>query len=165
MDNAVADISFATIKNRSRPAVTQTNGFPAANTLVSFTRGPGERPWLFRSTRRTDMIDLDGCTMYVSSTAATGVVGAQTRLHLKQRGDRVWARYSGGDVTHGWLVGRMVGDELHFRYAQTEHGAVHAGASVCDIEQLPNGRRRVIEHFTWTTRPGSGTNVFDEAAG
>ena len=107
------------------------------------------------------MIDLDGCIMFVSSTDTAGVVSAETRLHFRQRGDRVWARYAGGDVARGWLVGRLTGRTLRFRYAQTENGAVHGGASVCDIE-LAGGRRRIIEHFAWSTRPGSGVNVFDE---
>jgi hypothetical protein len=106
---------------------------------------------------------LDGLTMFVSSTADTGVVSAETRLYFIQRGDRVAARYSGGSVLRGWLVGRSEGDTLRFRYAQREHGdQIHAGHSVCDLERLSDGRVRVIEHFTWSTRPASGINVFDE---
>jgi hypothetical protein len=33
---------------------------------------------------------------------------------------------------------------------------------VCDVMQLPDGRPRVVEHFAWSTRVGSGINVFDE---
>ena len=109
------------------------------------------------------MINLDGLTMFVSHTADTGVVSGGTRLHFTQRGDRVAARYAGGSVRRGWLVGRWTDNILRFRYAQCEDGrAIHAGHSVCDLQQLPDGRVRVIEHFAWSTRPGSGTNVFDE---
>lgn len=102
--------------------------------------------------------------MVVSSTADTGVVGAGTRLYFTQRGDRVAARYAGGSVMRGWLVGRYDGSTLRFRYAQREDGPdIHAGHSVCDVQRLPSGRVRVIEHFTWGTRAGSGVNVFDEA--
>ena len=108
-------------------------------------------------------MNLDGLTMFVSSTAATGVVGGDTRLYFTQRGDRVAARYSGGRVARGWLVGRWVGNILRFRYAQREDGStIHGGHSVCDVETLPDGRLRLIEHFTWGTRPGSGVNIFDE---
>jgi hypothetical protein len=66
-------------------------------------------------------------------------------------------------VVRGWLVGRSGGDTLRFRYAQRENGReIHAGHSVCDLQRRPDGRVRVIEHFTWSTRPGSGVNVFDE---
>jgi hypothetical protein len=109
------------------------------------------------------MIDLNGLTMHVSATAANGVVNSSTRLHFSQRGTRVVARYSGGHVTRGWLVGRWSEEQLIFRYAQREaEDAVHGGRSVCEVERLENGRTRIIEHFTWSTRPGSGTNVFDE---
>ena len=111
------------------------------------------------------MVNLDGLEMQVTSTAANGVVGSDTRLHFVQRGNRVVARYSGGAVARGWLAGRVAGSALVFRYAQREQsGAIHGGRSVCQVERLGNGRTRIIEHFTWTTRSGSGTNVFDECA-
>lgn len=109
------------------------------------------------------MIDLNNLTMRVSSTAANGVVGSDTRLCFTQIGARVVARYSGGAVARGWLVGRWEDERLNFRYAQREEGSgIHAGRSVCEVQRLSGGRLRLIEHFTWTTRPGSGTNVFDE---
>ena len=109
------------------------------------------------------MINLHGRRMYVSSTAATGVVDADTRLHFIQKGTRVAARYTGGRVKRGWLSGRLSGAELEFRYAQVESsGAVQGGHSHCVVECLSSGRVRIIERFTWTSRPGSGTNVFDE---
>ena len=107
--------------------------------------------------------NLDGLTMFVSRTADNGVVDAQTRLRFVQRGARVAARYTGGRVARGWLVGRWDGDTLRFRYAQREDGrAIHAGRSVCQVQRLPDGRLQLIEHFAWTTRDGSGVNVFDE---
>lgn len=109
------------------------------------------------------MRDLDGLTMFVSTTAADGVVSGDTRLHFVQRGERVAARYAGGRVLRGWLVGRWDGDVLRFRYAQREESSsIHGGQSVCTLEDRPDGRIRLIEHFTWSTRSGSGANVFDE---
>lgn len=111
------------------------------------------------------MIDLNGLTMFVSSTASNGVVGSGTRLHFIQRGTRVVARYSGGSVARGWLAGRWTGGALTFRYLQREDGtAIHGGRSVCEVQSLEDGRTRIIEHFTWTTRAGSGTNVFDDVS-
>lgn len=109
------------------------------------------------------MIDLNGLTMFVSATAANGVVDSGTRLHFLHRGNRIAARYAGGNVQRGWLVGRWIGDQVTFRYAQREgETAIHGGRSVCEVQRLADGRIRIIEHFTWTTRVGSGTNVFDE---
>jgi hypothetical protein len=109
------------------------------------------------------MRKLDGVTMFVSTTAAAGVVSGETRLHFTQRGRRVAAWYAGGRVLRGWLVGSWDGDVLRFRYAQREEAScIHGGQSVCVVEELPDGRLRLIEHFSWSTRSGSGVNVFDE---
>lgn len=105
---------------------------------------------------------LDGRTMFVSSTAGNGVVGSETILRFRQRGGRVIAAYSGGSIQRGLLVGRVDGPTLRFRYVQRERdGAVHGGASVCDVQRVGE-RVRIVEHFTWHTRVGSGVNVFDE---
>jgi hypothetical protein len=109
------------------------------------------------------MVNLDRVTMFVSSTASNGVVSGETCLDFSQRGERVWARYAGGTVSRGWLVGRWIADSLRFRYAQIESsGAIHAGRSECDVQHLSDGRLRLIEHFAWSTRSGSGINVFEE---
>ncbi|MGH7512036.1 MAG: hypothetical protein ACREOQ_03825 [Gemmatimonadales bacterium] len=68
------------------------------------------------------MLRLDGVTMFVSSTAANGVVGSDTRLHFTQRGSRVAAHYDGGAVARGWLVGSLAGSELVFRYVEHDAG-------------------------------------------
>ena len=112
------------------------------------------------------MKDLDGRTMFVSATASNGVVNRETRLAFTQRGARVAARYAGGRVARGWLVGEWTDDALHFRYAQREEGAtIHAGSSVCEVRELGDGRLRLIEHFTWSTKPGTDVNVFEELPG
>src|SRR5262245_52182516 len=114
-------------------------------------------------TEKAPMIDLDGLTMYVSSTAASGVVGKSTRLHFSQKGGRVFARYSGGAVKRGCLIGAWAGSELRFRYVQREaEGSIQGGRSVCDVEHRGDGRVRIVERFTWSTRAGTGVNVFDE---
>jgi hypothetical protein len=108
-------------------------------------------------------MNLDGLLMYVSSSDDRGVVGADTRLSFVQKGSRVLGRYRGGAVERGYLVGRVTGTTLVFRYAQREAaGELHAGRSVCDVSRRPDGRIRVLEHFRWSTRNGEGTNVFDE---
>lgn len=110
-------------------------------------------------------MNLDGLTMYVSSTAANGVVGGDTLLHFTQRGSRVLARYGGGSIRRGYLVGDIEAERLRFRYTQVEaSGEIHGGCSVCDVKTLPDGRTRIVEHFTWRTREGSGDNVFEEVA-
>jgi len=110
-------------------------------------------------------IDLDGVTMLVSTTDDVGVVDVGTRVAFRQRGDRVLARYGGGRIRRGVLVGGVDGAVLTFRYLQVEDsGEIHGGRSTCDVGTTPDGRLRLVEHFRWTTRDGSGTNVFDEVS-
>ena len=106
---------------------------------------------------------LDGRRMRVRSTDAAGVVGAGTRLHFIQEGARIAARYAGGSIRRGWLVGRREDNTVTYRYAQVEaSGELHAGRAVCEVHVLSDGRLRMREHFHWTTRPGTGTNEFEE---
>ena len=108
-------------------------------------------------------VNLDGVTMFVSSTANSGVVDAQTHIAFSQRGPRVIGRYQGGRVRRGVLVGLVSGAILTFRYLQVEaSGEIHAGRSTCEVLRMPDRRLRIIERFSWTTRDGRGTNVFDE---
>lgn len=108
-------------------------------------------------------MNLDGRVMSVSTTASQGVVDSSTLLRLRQNGDRIFGRYGGGSVRRGYLVGEIEGHRLAFRYAQVEDsGEIHGGSSVCDVLCLADGRARILEHFAWRTREGSGTNVFDE---
>jgi hypothetical protein len=108
---------------------------------------------------------LDGVRMRAVRTAGAGEVDADTLFTFTQEGSTVWAHYAGGAVQVGYLVGRLASGRLSFRYSQVDRrGAVHGGRSVCDIEVLPDGRVRLLEHFQWESREGSGTNVLEEQA-
>jgi hypothetical protein len=109
-------------------------------------------------------MNIHGMTMYVSGTAEAGVVSTDTLIRFIQQGSRVLGRYGGGAVTRGWLIGHLSNDgTLAFRYVQREtSGEVHAGRSICDVIRLDSGKLRILEHFTWRTKEGAGTNVFDE---
>jgi hypothetical protein len=118
-----------------------------------------------RRLRGAQVPSLDGVSMTVQSTAAIGVVGDGTRLDLVQRGARVLGRYQGGRIRRGCLVGRLTGACLTFRYLQVEQsGELHGGRSTCDVIRTHDGRIRIVEHFTWRTRAGSGTNIFEETS-
>src|SRR5262245_12796457 len=108
---------------------------------------------------------LDGRTFRVSATADNGVVDSNTLLSFIERGGRVVGRYSGGAIERGCLVGLRQGSRLTFRYAQREgDGQIHGGHSDCALESRADGRLLLAEHFTWDTRPGAGTNYFEEIA-
>jgi hypothetical protein len=111
----------------------------------------------------TPRMNLDGVCMATTATAALGVVDPDTRLPFHQSSSRVLGRYGGGRVVRGRLVGILADGTLVFRYVQIEaSGEVHAGRSHCDLEYRSDGGLRLLEHFTWETREGSGTNVFEQ---
>ena len=108
-------------------------------------------------------ISFDGIQMRVISTADTGAVNAKTLFTFTQEGEVVSASYSGGEVRLGYLVGVISPEGLRFRYAQLNiEGRLDGGYSTCEISKTHDGRIHLIEHFKWDSRPGSGTNVFEE---
>ena len=108
-------------------------------------------------------ISLDGIRMHVVSTANAGVVNAETLFTFTQEGSVVSAGYSGGKVRLGYLVGVISSEGLRFRYAQLDvEGHLDGGYSNCEISRTDDGRIRLVEHFEWESREGSGTNVFEE---
>jgi hypothetical protein len=101
--------------------------------------------------------------MHVISTAEGGDVNAETLFEFTQDGSVVSARYAGGKVRLGYLVGAMSTTELRFRYAQIDNsGRLDGGYSTCEIGRTAEGRVRLAEHFTWDSREGSGTNLYEE---
>jgi hypothetical protein len=85
-------------------------------------------------------MNLDGKTFRVSTGSEHGVVTADTRLELRQKGARVLGRYRGGTIVRGYLIGRIWGAEFRFRYAQREAaGGVHGGSSVCELRSATVG--------------------------
>ena len=92
-----------------------------------------------------------------------GDVGAETEFRYRQAGDLVWARYSGGAVRLGFLVGTSDGAELHLRCTHVDtSGATATGASTDRIERLDDGRVRLHETWAWDSRDGSGTATLEE---
>lgn len=110
--------------------------------------------------------DLDGVRMRTAATDASGVVSSDTILTFRQRDDHVFARYLGGAIVDGYLLGAFdARGALTFRYIQLDvNGNLDAGTSTGTFERLPDGRLRLTESFKWFTRPERGTNVFEQIA-
>ena len=110
----------------------------------------------------SDPYSLHGKRMRVLQTAESGVVGSGTRLVFEESDSVITARYDGGAVVVGYLVGRRTGQQAMFRYAQiSTSGEVDGGVSQCDLA-ITDGRLRLHEHFRWESRTGEGLNVFEE---
>ena len=110
------------------------------------------------------MSSLDGRRFRAVADVAGGDVGPPTEFEDGE-GDAgvIHARYAGGAVRLGFLVGTRAGDSLRFRYAQLlQDGRTATGRCESRIEELPDGRLRLHETWAWDSQPGSGTSVLEE---
>lgn len=111
----------------------------------------------------TTPISLNKIQMRVVSTSDKGEVNAETLFVFTQEDSMIWARYSGGNVRLGFLVGTIIESVVTFRYAQIENnGRIDGGRSTCTLDRTESGRIRLVEHFQWESRKASGTNIFEE---
>lgn len=109
------------------------------------------------------IISFDKIKMRVVSTAESGEVNTETLFEFTQDDSIISAKYSGGKIQLGFLVGKIIGTKVHFRYAQIDvEGRIDSGHSSCDVSQTTNGRIRLLEHFEWDSREGVGINIFEE---
>lgn len=110
-------------------------------------------------------ISLDGLRMNAVQTAPGGVVDRATVFQFHQHDQDVWAEYAGGRVRRGYLVGRIDGARLTFRYCQAQDdGVLDGGRSECEVHRR-DGLVQVVERFQWESRPGSGENILQELGG
>ena len=93
-----------------------------------------------------------------------GDVGADTRFEYHEEPDGVvWARYAGGTVRLGHLVGTRHADRLDFRYSHvTVDGTTASGHCRSTIVQRDDGRLEFHEAWEWESQPGRGTSVVRE---
>ncbi|SEL87306.1 hypothetical protein [Haloferax larsenii] len=108
-------------------------------------------------------LSVDGRVFKSVSNDADGDVGGETYFWFEQTDDLIHARYHGGSVRLGHLVGLHLGDTLDFRYTHvTVSGDTATGHSVDRIERLDDGRLRLHEQWEWDSKPGSGSSVLEE---
>lgn len=111
----------------------------------------------------TDDGSVDGRVFKSTANTAGGEVDGETYFWFDQSDDLVHARYEGGAIRLGHLVGRHLGETLEFRYTHlTVDGTTATGRSVDRIETLEDGRLRLHEEWEWDSKPGSGTSVLEE---
>jgi hypothetical protein len=108
-------------------------------------------------------VSLDGRRFRSPEPVAGGEAGTETTFEYHEEGDLVWARYSGGDIRLGHLVGRRDGDVLEFRYSQLNTlGETSNGHCRSTVEVMADGRLRLNETWRWESRPGTGTSAVEE---
>lgn len=110
-----------------------------------------------------ERIDMDGRVLRAVSNDTGGTVSDATTFRFEQEKGLVQARYEGGEIRRGFLVGRSDGEVLDFRYTHlTAAGETATGHSTDEIERLPDGRVRLHEEWSWDSKEGSGTSVLKE---
>jgi hypothetical protein len=106
---------------------------------------------------------LEGRRFRGAGTTGTGEVDEGTLFEYHERDGVVWARYEGGAVRLGFLVGTREGDRLEFRYSQVnERGETSSGRCSTTISALADGTLRLDERWAWESRPGEGTSAVEE---
>lgn len=108
--------------------------------------------------------NLDGRHFRDVTADHQGDVGQDTVFDYREEPDGVvHARYAGGSVRLGFLVGTRSNTDLEFRYSHvTETGEIASGYCRSRIECLEDGRLRMHERWEWTSKQGTGTSVIEE---
>ncbi|MFC9824556.1 hypothetical protein ACFV0H_40465 [Streptomyces erythrochromogenes] len=106
---------------------------------------------------------LDGLVFVPAADQAPGQVGRRTRFEYHERDGLVWADYAGGDVVKGHLIGTRAADTVDFRYVQLRiDGTTASGHCTSLVTELPDGRVRLEENWTWESQEGSGTSTVEQ---
>ena len=106
---------------------------------------------------------LDGRRFRSVADVAGGDVGPQTVFDYTEVDGVVSARYEGGSIVLGFLVGTRAGLKLSFRYTQLRtDGTTATGRCESVIENLDDGRLRLHERWAWESQAGEGTSVVEE---
>jgi hypothetical protein len=105
-------------------------------------------------------ISIDGLTFGgADEKPEAGEATAETVFEYHERDGIIWARYEGGPVRLGFLVGTRDGDKLEFRYSQvndkgeTSNGRCSSTVSVLSDGPRPARPRLGMGVETWR-RPG-----------
>ena len=106
---------------------------------------------------------LDGVEMRPVDDLSQGLITSSTLFTFAESRSIVSAKYAGGRILLGYLIGKRTSSGIEFSYVQTdETGRIDTGQSRCDLAVLPDGRVRLVEHFQWASREGEGVNVLEE---
>ena len=96
------------------------------------------------------------------SNSDTGEVSDETIFSYHQKGNVVWAEYSGGSIIKGFLLGTIDdNNHLHFDYRHINTDGESRSGSCNSEPALENGKLRFYEHWKWTDGC-EGTSVIEE---
>lgn len=112
-------------------------------------------------------INYNGKTFKSVDTSENGEVNAETTFTYYQKGQIVWADYSGGGIVKGNLIATADSDgNLDMRYQHfNENNELMTGICISRPEVLANGRIRLHEQWEWTCKDYSkGHSIIEEVS-
>jgi len=153
--NRAKQMEFVVFDGTSREKETRENNWDS-NLQKAYDKGRN----FFAEAEEVFTVDDKFFTAIENSEA--GEVSEKTVFCYHQKGNVIWAEYSGGSIVKGFLIGTM--DEkhnLHFNYQHmNSSGEIRTGS--CDSEPaIENGKLRFNEKWKWTMGE-EGTSVIEE---
>ena len=153
--NRAKQMEFVVFDGTSREKETRENNWDS-NLEKAYEKGKN----FFTDTEEVFTVDDKFFTAVENS--GSGEVSDKTVFCYHQKGNVIWAEYSGGSVVKGFLIGTM--DEKHHLHFNYQHmnadGELRTGS--CDSEpQIENGKLRFNEKWKWTMGE-EGTSVIEE---
>lgn len=109
-----------------------------------------------------EVFTVDDRIFTAVKNSGSGEASDKTVFCYHQKGNVIWAEYSGGSIVKGFLLGTMDDDHhLHFNYQHMNaDGELRTGS--CDSEpSVENGKLRFNEKWKWTMGE-EGTSVIEE---
>ncbi len=92
----------------------------------------------------------------------SGEVSSQTIFAYHQKGNVIWAEYSGGSIIKGFLLGTIDdNNNLHFNYQHINTDNEIKSGSCDSVPKTENGRLRFYEKWKWTDGE-EGTSIIEE---
>lgn len=109
-------------------------------------------------------INLHNKTFKSLENSENGEVSDQTLFHYRQEGQMLWAHYAGGSIQKGFLIGRIIEDQLEFSYQHLNQDLeIMTGKCTSRAKVNPDGKIQLYEAWEWTCRDFSkGTSLLLE---
>lgn len=79
-----------------------------------------------------------------------GDVDERTIFHYRQKGSRIWATYSGGEIVAGLLHGHLEGNKMSFTYEHLNQGGIKMSGKCDTVIRLENRKYHLSERWQWT---------------
>ncbi|MBO7597927.1 MAG: NAD(P)H-dependent oxidoreductase [Bacteroidales bacterium] len=153
--NRVKQTEFVVFDSTSRENDLRTKNWDA-NLRKAYEKGKS----LFSATQES--FSLDDRFFTVVDNSETGEVSDKTIFSYHQKGNVIWAEYSGGSIVKGFLLGTMdAHHNLHFDYRHINQSGDSKSGSCVSCPKMENGKLRFYEKWKWDGGE-KGTSVIEE---